>query len=138
MLNAISYGIDADRRCLPDLFPFRLWIAAGGCSFVRGSYRGLLLPLMASIYAARLHLQAIKEDAVVVYKALEFERKWASGGYFHHVKVPVLTFELLQSKRQLKFKRLIKHFNSLQVGDAGAIIYKKKNEKYFFVDFVRK
>lgn len=39
MLNAISYGIDADRRCLPDLFPFRLWIAAGGCSFVRGSYR---------------------------------------------------------------------------------------------------
>lgn len=40
MLNAISYGIDADRRCLPDLFPFRLWIAAGGCSFVRGSYRG--------------------------------------------------------------------------------------------------
>lgn len=99
---------------------------------------GLLLPLTAWIYADRLHLQAIKEDAVVVYKALEFERKWASGGYFHHVEVPVLTFELLQSKRQLKFKRLIKHFNSLQVGDAGVIVYKKKNEKCFFVDFVRK
>ena len=72
-----------------------------------------------------------KRGCVVVYKALEFERKWASGGYFHHVKVPVLTFELLQSKRQLKFKRSIKHFNSLQIGDAGVIVYKKKNKKLF-------
>ena len=99
---------------------------------------GVLLPLMGWIYADRLHLQSIEEDAIVVYKAFEFERKWASGGYFHNVKVPVLTFELLQSKRQLKFKRLIKQFNSLQVGDAGVIIYKKKNEKYFFVNFIRK
>ena len=99
---------------------------------------GFLLPLMGWIYADRLHLQSIEEDAIVVYKAFEFERKWASGGYFHNVKVPILTFELLQSKRQLKFKRLIKQFNSLQVGDAGVIIYKKKNEKYFFVNFIRK
>lgn len=99
---------------------------------------GFLLPFMAWIYTERHSLHEIKEDAVVVYRAFEMERRWMSGGYFHQVQVPVLVFELVQSKNQLKFKRLFKHFNFLRVGDAGTIIYKKKNDKYFFVNFIRK
>ena len=100
---------------------------------------GFLLPLMAWDRIVRYALPEIKEDAVVVYRAIETERRYSTSlGHFHNVSVPVLTFELLQSKKQLQFGDFTKTFRFFRVGDAGVIVYKKKKNKYYYVNFIRK
>ena len=96
---------------------------------------GCVLPYATYLFILRAVLSPTKERAIVLSKTSEDDERW-NDGYTVTVKVPILVFQL-DSGAQLTSRVSHKLYNSLQCGDTGILIYKKRKSEIFFIDFMR-